>query len=84
MKSYKVSAAVLLTAIATCTLTANARERVFRFEADTVRVLRNPLNGWVMYLNRNWDDDFWTKAGYDEMKTSEGTTVRVSDYASTA
>ena len=85
MKNYKVSAVVLLLAsIAACTLPANAKNKVFRFEADTVRVLRNPLNGWVMYLNRNWDDDFWSEAGYDNMKTSDGTTVKVSDYASTA
>lgn len=61
-----------------------ARRQTFRFEADTVRVLRNPLNGWVMYLGRTWDDDFWTKAGYDTMETSDGSVVRVSDYASTA
>ncbi len=54
------------------------------FDADTIRVLRNPLNGWVMYLNRHWDNDFWVKTGYDSMPTSEGGIVRVSDYASTA
>lgn len=61
-----------------------ARRQCFRFEADTVRVLRNPLNGWVMYLGRTWDDDFWTREGYDAMETSDGSVVRVSDYASTA
>lgn len=63
----------------------NARE-VVTFVPDTVTVLKNPLNGWVMYLGRRWDDDFWTKAEpqYDAMPTSEGTVVRVSDYATTA
>ena len=61
-----------------------ARRQCFRFEADTVRVLRNPLNGWVMYLGRTWDDDFWAREGYDAMETSDGCVVRVSDYASTA
>lgn len=54
------------------------------FSADTARVLRNPLNGWVMYMGRNWDADFWTQKGYDTMPTNiEGQTVRVSDYANT-
>lgn len=59
-------------------------QREVRFEPDTVSVYRNPLTGWVMYLGRSWDDDFWTKQNYDAMPTSEGTTVRVSDYAGTA
>ena len=76
---------MLLLLLAAWLLPAQAGDsKLLRFEADTVRVLRNPLNGWVMYLNRHWDDDFWTEAGYDEMKTSEGSVVKVSDYASTA
>ena len=51
---------------------------------DTVSVLNNPMSGWVMYLARNWDDTFWEKQGYDNMRTSDGTVVRVSDFASTA
>ena len=54
------------------------------FTPDTKTVLRNPLNGWVMYLRRDWDETFWEKSGYDAIPTSEGTTVRVSDYANTA
>ena len=54
------------------------------FAPDTVTVLRNPLNGWAMYLARNWDESFWTTQHYDSMPTSEGTTVRVSDRSSTA
>lgn len=49
---------------------------------DTLRVLRNPLNGWVMYGGRTWDGSFWQDKGYDSMQTPDGT-VRVSDYAST-
>lgn len=52
---------------------------------DTTRVIRNPLQGWVMYLGRQWDENFWTERGYDEMNTSEnGQKVRVSDYATSA
>ena len=54
------------------------------FTPDTETVLRNPLNGWVMYLRRNWDENFWTTQGYDAMPTPDGTTVKVSDYANTA
>lgn len=55
------------------------------FTPDTVRVLRNPLSGWVMYLARNWDENFWKEKGYDSMKVSDDSvTVRVSDFASCA
>lgn len=67
-------------------------------EPDAVRItirperevlVRNPLNGWVMYLGRSWDENFWTEpdsgySPYDAMPTSEGTVVKVSDYANTA
>lgn len=55
------------------------------FTPDTTTVLRNPLQGWVMYLGRNWDENFWETQGYDRMvaKGSEET-VKVSDYASCA
>ena len=78
-------------ALACMTVSAGADARPARTETvtflpDTVTVLRNPLNGWVMYLGRTWDADFWdtTKPPYDAMPTSEGTTVRVSDYVGTA
>lgn len=54
------------------------------FVPDTLTVLKNPMSGWVLYLGRNWDGDFWEKQGYDHIMTSEGTMVRVSDYAGTA
>lgn len=51
---------------------------------DKKTVLRNPLNGWVMYMGRGWDENFWTTMGYDNMKVPElATPVKVSDYAST-
>ena len=57
----------------------------YELSADTVRVLDNPLNGWVMYLNRNWDEAVWEKQGYDRMPADSGRlTVKVSDYASVA
>ena len=55
------------------------------FTPDTTRVLRNPLQGWVMYLGRNWDENFWEEKGYDRMTVEDGAdTVKVSDYASCA
>lgn len=55
-----------------------------RFNPDTVTVLKNPLTGWVMYLGRGWDENFWDKYHYDEMSVHGGdSTVRVSDYAGT-
>lgn len=50
-------------------------------EPDTVSVIRNPLNGWVMYLGRNFDENFWTEKGYDRMPVGDGsTTAKVWDY----
>ena len=59
------------------------------FTADTVRVLDNPLCGWVMYLGKDWDraqdENFWEKHGYDSMPADSGRlSVKVSDYASVA
>lgn len=50
---------------------------------NTTRVLRNPLNGWVMYMGRTWDENFWTERGYDNISVGGDSTVRVSDYANT-
>ena len=59
--------------------------RTVTYEPDSVRVLDNPLNGWVMYLARNWDENFWEEQGYDSMPADSGKlTVKVSDYASVA
>ena len=63
---------------------ACASRETVTFEPDTQTVLRNPLNGWVVYLGRHWDETFWEKTGYDHIATSEGDTVKVSDYANTA
>ncbi len=56
---------------------------------DRTSLIRNPLNGWVLYLGRRWSDDFWTSyeyngSTYDAMITPDGTFVKVSDYANTA
>lgn len=57
---------------------------VVNISPDKTTVLRNPLNGWTMYLGRSWDENFWTTQGYDNMKVSDSAeTVKVSDYAST-
>lgn len=63
----------------------DSRTSAITFEPDTIRVLDNPLNGWVMYLARNWDENFWEEQGYDAMPADSGRlTVKVSDYASVA
>ena len=62
---------------------SRSRDKTTSFEPDTVTVLRNPLNGWVLYLRRGWDETFWEKMGYDHIETSTGEAVRVSDYANT-
>ncbi|MCQ2114596.1 MAG: glycoside hydrolase family 3 C-terminal domain-containing protein [Bacteroidales bacterium] len=50
-------------------------------EPDRTSVIRNPLNGWVMYLGRNFDENFWTERGYDRIPVGDGsTTARVWDY----
>lgn len=55
------------------------------FAPDSTRVLRNPLQGWVMYLGRNFDENFWEERGYDSMRAdSLAEPVRVSDYATCA
>lgn len=72
----------LLTLLTLATLTLPAKTVTTTVRPDTVTVLRNPLNGWVMYGGRTWDDTFWTEKGYDHMQTAEGE-VRVSDYANT-
>ena len=51
---------------------------------DKKTVLRNPLNGWVIYMGRGWDENFWTTEGYDNVSVPElAEPVKVSDYAST-
>ena len=80
----RVSHIILCLVLALASASAPARNVKVSFAPDSVRVLRNPLSGWVMYLGRTWDDDFWDVQGYDHMKTNTGETVRVSDYAGTA
>lgn len=55
------------------------------FNPDSTRVLRNPLQGWVMYLGRTWDENFWEERNYDCMNVpGEELPVKVSDYANCA
>ncbi|MBD5279418.1 MAG: DUF4832 domain-containing protein [Bacteroides sp.] len=59
--------------------------KTVEFTPDTVSVLRNPLQGWVMYLGRTWDENFWDTLGYDRMSVKgSDEKVKVSDYASCA
>lgn len=56
-----------------------------KLSPERTAVLRNPLNGWTLYIGRSWDETFWQKQGYDAINVpSEGITVKASDYASTA
>lgn len=84
MKKIKyISTLILL--LATALPAFAVRPATTLISPDTTRVLRNPLQGWVMYLGRTWDDNFWSERGYDAMKISgSDSTVRVSDYASCA
>ena len=74
---------ILLFAILSQVVLSCASVKTVSFEPDKETVLRNPLNGWVLYLERNWDETFWDKTGYDHIVTSTGDTVKVSDYANT-
>ena len=74
---------ILLFAILSQVVLSCASGKTVSFEPDKETVLRNPLNGWVLYLERNWDETFWDKTGYDHIVTSTGDTVKVSDYANT-
>lgn len=66
-------------------LNATTRSKEIKMSPDTVSVLNNPLNGWVMYLGRDWDGDFLTKKGYDKIEIpGQGKTINVIDYATTA
>ncbi len=54
-------------------------------EPDRTSVIKNPLNGWVMYLGRSWDENFGSETGYDHWPADGGREyVRVSDYCGTA
>lgn len=75
----KLRAFILLLLLST---NVSAKTVVTNIQPDTVRVLRNPLNGWVMYMGRQWDENFWTERGYDNISVGDST-VRVSDYANT-
>lgn len=75
---YKLFAILLMAACHTL----QAKMVTTTFLPDSTRVLRNPLNGWVMYMGRTWDENFWDKMGYDKMSVGDSV-VRVSDYANT-
>lgn len=60
----------------------HAKDVTTEIQPNTTRVLRNPLNGWVMYMGRTWDENFWTELGYDQLSVGDSM-VRVSDYANT-
>lgn len=60
------------------------KDIVVKVEPDTTTVLKNPLNGWVMYLARNWDENFWEEKGYDNIPSAGNRNLKVSDYATTA
>lgn len=49
-----------------------APEQTVCFEPDTTSVLKNPLTGWVMYLGRAWDENFWQTQRYDAMPVNGG------------
>lgn len=73
-----------ITLLCLCTLVLKGAKITVYPEVDSVRVLRNPLSGWVMYMGRTWDGDFWQKTGYDSVKAVGERTLQVSDFASVA
>lgn len=80
----KIVKYILLLAVSLPTMMGARAERIC-YSPDTMRVIRNPLQGWVMYLGRQWDENFWQEHGYDSMSTSDGSgSVNVSDYATCA
>lgn len=59
--------------------------QVVNIAPDTVSIIKNPLNGWVMYMGRNWDSDFGKAQHYDEFPAAvPGGKVRVTDWCGTA
>ena len=59
--------------------------QVVNIAPDTVSIIKNPLNGWVMYMGRNWDSDFGKTQRYDEFPAVvPGGKVRVTDWCGTA
>ena len=51
-----------------------------RINPNKTRVLRNPLNGWVLYLAREKNETFWEERGYDHMYVPDlAKYVKVSD-----
>ncbi len=78
-------AVILMLASGASVAVAKQPETTVTFAPDTARVLRNPLQGWVMYLGRNFDENFWEERGYDRMHAAGlDEPVRVSDYATCA
>ncbi|MCH5227831.1 MAG: DUF4832 domain-containing protein [Muribaculaceae bacterium] len=68
-----------------CLIGGSMSAKTFEFAPDTTSVIRNPLQGWVMYLGRTWDENFWETQGYDKITVNGSEEkVRVSDYASCA
>ena len=59
------------------------KNRTILIQPDSVRIIRNPLTGWVLYASMGVPAaDFWKR--YDQMYVpSLGQSVRVADYAHT-
>jgi len=75
---------ILFGALLMMATSLHAKDIKVTLNPDTTTVLRNPLCGWVMYMGRTWDENFWTTQGYDAMPVDGGkSTVKVSDYAGT-
>lgn len=75
---------IIIFVLALSSACALAAQKTVCPKVDSTRVLKNPLTGWVMYMNRGWDGDFWEKSGYDAIPAVGDRTLKVSDYASVA
>ena len=84
MNNRLIHFVVCLGLVSSLSMPSMARNVEVRPLTDSTTVLRNPLSGWVMYLARTWDENFWEERGYDHISMPGGRTAKVSDYASTA
>lgn len=60
----------------------NKSTAVINIQPDKERLLRNPLNGWVVYASARTSPDFWDQLDHMNVP-SLGHSVKVSDYAQT-
>lgn len=77
--------AILCCACYGCTKDSSGEENseitgeVMKPKYSRSKVVRNPMNGWVMYASADYEPSYWDKEIY---VASQGKNVKVADYAS--